>query len=114
MFQKKRVEKLKTQILCPVTFFENLAVYEIRWENIVEWSKPQMTIWRMRIACSIPKATNTQSGCVILIAFPLQQWLHERASMFRYTYIASLVMFYFCLCPGFIIGTCALINAHWI
>jgi hypothetical protein len=25
---------------------------------------------------------------VILIAFPLQQWLHKRASMLRYTYIA--------------------------
>ena len=25
------------------------------------------------------------------IAFPLQQWLHERASVLRYTYIACLV-----------------------
>jgi hypothetical protein len=30
----------------------------------------------------------THSGCVILNAFPLQQWLHERASMLRYMYIA--------------------------
>jgi hypothetical protein len=29
--------------------------------------------------------------CAILIAFPLQQWLRERASMLRYTYIACLV-----------------------
>ena len=28
---------------------------------------------------------------VILIAFPMQQWLHECASMLRYTYIAGLV-----------------------
>jgi len=27
----------------------------------------------------------------ILIAFPQQQWLHERASMLRYTYIAYIV-----------------------
>jgi len=33
----------------------------------------------------IPKATNTHSGCVILIAFPIQRWLHEHASMLRYT-----------------------------
>jgi hypothetical protein len=33
----------------------------------------------------------THSGCVILIAFPLQQWLHERASVLRYTYIACLI-----------------------
>jgi hypothetical protein len=50
-----------------------------------------MTIWCMRIACFIPKATNKHSHYVILIAFPQQQWLHERASMLHYTYIACLV-----------------------
>jgi len=40
-----------------------------------------MKIWRMRISCWIPKAINTHSGCVILIAFPLQQCLHESPSM---------------------------------
>jgi hypothetical protein len=48
-------------------------------------------IWRMRIACWIPKATETHSEYVILIALPQQQWLHELASMLRYTYIAYLV-----------------------
>jgi len=47
-----------------------------------------MKIWHMCIACWIPKATNTHSEYVILIAFPQQQWLHERASMLRHTYIA--------------------------
>ena len=51
-----------------------------------------MTMWRMHIACWIPNATSTFTGCVIVIAFPLQQWLHERAAMLRYTYIASLVL----------------------
>jgi hypothetical protein len=46
----------------------------------------------MRIAGWIPKATNTHSQYVILIAFPLQQWLHENASMLCYTYIACLVL----------------------
>ena len=32
------------------------------WKNIVEPNGPQMTIWRMRIACCIPKAaTRTQN-----------------------------------------------------
>jgi len=31
------------------------------WKNIVERGRAQMTIWRMRIACWIPKATNTHS-----------------------------------------------------
>jgi len=61
------------------------------WENIVR-GRPQMTMWGMRIACWIPKATNTHTGYVILIVFPLQQWLHERASMLRYTYIACLAL----------------------
>jgi hypothetical protein len=39
----------------------------------------------------MPKATNTHSEYVILIAFPRQQGLHERASVLRYTYIACLV-----------------------
>ena len=60
---------------------ENRAVYEIMWENIVERGRPQMTIWRMRIARWIPKATNTHSEYVIIIAFPLQQWLREWASV---------------------------------
>jgi hypothetical protein len=50
-----------------------------------------MTIWHTPIACWITKATNTHSQYVILIHFPLQQWLHETASMFRYTNIACLV-----------------------
>jgi hypothetical protein len=46
-----------------------------------------MTIWHMVIAWWVPEATNTHSGCEILIAFLLQIQLHERASMPRYTYI---------------------------
>jgi hypothetical protein len=50
-----------------------------------------MTTWRMRVACWIPKVKSTTSERVILIAFALQQWLHERATLLRYTYIACLV-----------------------
>jgi hypothetical protein len=38
------------------------------------------------------KATNTHSEYVILIAFPLQKLLLERASMLRYTYTACLAL----------------------
>jgi hypothetical protein len=51
-----------------------------------------MAIRLMRIACWTPGATNKHSGCVILSAFPLQQWLHEGASLLRYTYIACIVI----------------------
>jgi len=38
--------------------------YEIMWKNTVKRSRPQMTIWRMRIACWILKATNTHTEVV--------------------------------------------------
>ena len=39
----------------------------------------------------ITEAKNTHAEYVLLIAFPLQQWLVERASMLHCTYIARLV-----------------------
>jgi hypothetical protein len=36
MFQKKVVEKIKTQILCSKTFSDHRAVYEIMLKNILE------------------------------------------------------------------------------
>ena len=50
-----------------------------------------MTTWRMHIACWIPKPTNTHTEYIIIVPFLLQQWLHERASVLRFTCIASLV-----------------------
>jgi len=56
MFQKKDVEKLETHTLCSITIFADRAVYEIVWRNTVEQGRPQMTVWRVRIACCIPNA----------------------------------------------------------
>ena len=44
-----------------VVFFGNCAFYDIAWKNIVEPDRSQTTLWRMRIACWIPKAANTQN-----------------------------------------------------
>jgi len=68
-------------------FPENRAVYAIMWKNTVDPDRTQMTTWRMRIACWIPKVTHTYSEHIILF-IPLQQWLRERASMLRYMHIA--------------------------
>ena len=73
------------------SFSENGASYGIMWKNILEPQKPYRIICLMCISCWVPKPTNTHSENVILIAFVLQQWLHERSSMLRYTYIACLV-----------------------
>ena len=51
------------------------------------------SIRRMRIACRLPNVTNTHSEYVILISFPQQQWMHERASMLRW--YAHYLSYYF-------------------
>jgi len=43
----------------------------------------------MRIACWTTKATNTLSEYVIIIAFLLQQWLHEHASLLLYSGVSQ-------------------------
>jgi len=93
-FQTNVVEEIKRNIL------RSIYIYIFKscrlWDNVEKYCRaghrPQMTIWRMRISCWIPKSTNTHSEYVTLIAFPLQQRLLERASMLRYTYFASLVI----------------------
>jgi hypothetical protein len=79
-----------------IFFFEIRAVYVIMLKKYGRAAQATVdsTIRRMRISCWLTKATNTHSGYAILIAFPQQQWLHDRASMLRHTYIASLVPIY--------------------
>ena len=72
-------------------FFENRAVYEILWKDLLERGRPQMTLRRMRITCWLPKAAIAHTDSVILLV-PLQKWLHERVSMLRNTYVASHVL----------------------
>jgi len=57
---------------------ENRAVNDIMWKYFVEPDRSQMTIWLIRIAFWIPKATNTQS---------------EHASVLHYTYIACILVY---------------------
>ena len=51
------------------------------------------TIWRMRFAYWIAKATDTHSEYVILIVFLRQQWLSESASLLRYSTLAALLKY---------------------
>jgi len=79
-----------------------------------------MTIWRKRIARWITKAINTHPEYVILIAFPLQQWLQQRASMYvRYTFIACLVLFWpllpsLCRCRGLLLHLIIFNETHTV
>jgi hypothetical protein len=53
------------------------------WKNIAELDGSHLTIWRKPVACWVTMATNALSENKIFFAFPLQQWLHERALMLR-------------------------------
>jgi hypothetical protein len=76
-------------------FFENRAVCDVMWKNMAERGRPQTTIWRMRTACMVTEATDTHSEYVIVIAFPLQQWLDERTPVLRHTCILSFLLHVF-------------------
>jgi len=54
MFQTKFVGKFRTHNLCSVTFVEIRAIYKITLK-ILYSGAGHMKIWRMRVACWIPK-----------------------------------------------------------
>jgi hypothetical protein len=94
MFQTKFVRKNQNKHFS----FNNIFIFEngaVLWDNVEKYYRAvQATddhiILHMRIACWIPKATNTPSEYVY--CFPLQKCLYERAPMLRYTYIACLLL----------------------
>jgi len=57
----KSCRENQTHILSSITFFENHAIYEVMWKNLVEPENKQITMWHLHIARWIPEATNTHS-----------------------------------------------------
>jgi hypothetical protein len=89
MLRTKAVERIKTLLRWITLFFSRKScLYEIMWNNIGTRDRPQITIWRMRIVRWIHKLqTHTQNVKCLLLSH-CKQWLHERASVLRCTYIA--------------------------
>ena len=97
MFQKKKscIENQNTHFVFNnfFYFFENCAICEIMWENVVERSRPHLTRWRMRNACRISQATNTHSEVIMLLfhcyndCTNMPQWYVIRALFVLYTYL---------------------------
>jgi hypothetical protein len=76
----------QTNLLCPIAVFAKILPFMRKCEeNNVERGRPQIKTWRIRDACRLIQATNTHSEYVILIAFPLQQCLHEGGCVLRHT-----------------------------
>ena len=65
------------------------------WKNIVQPDRPQTIVWRTLMTCWITKFTNPHSEYVIFIVFLLQQWLHKRAWMLRYSALSVLLIMCF-------------------
>jgi hypothetical protein len=85
MFHTKVLEIIKTHILCSITFIR--ISYRL-WGNVEKYVTARQTtddsiIRRMRFACWITTATSAHSAYLILIAFPRQQRLRERAWILR-------------------------------
>jgi hypothetical protein len=90
--QTKVVENFKTHILCSTIILRKM--YRL-WDNVEKYGRTgraKMKIWRMHIACWIPKDTNTHPEYVILTALLLQQYLHESSSILQYKYFVCLVI----------------------
>jgi hypothetical protein len=91
-FRQNRGENQNTHFMFSILFPKILHL----WGNVEKYCTAGQTAdYNMAHthACWIPKTTNTHSEYVIIIAFPLQQWLYERDSLLRYTYVACLVYF---------------------
>jgi hypothetical protein len=82
----RNTKQIKTYILHSITFSWKSCHL---WDNVEKYGKAghatgDNIIWCMCFTCQITKDTDTHSEYVILIAFPRQQGLCERASTLRY------------------------------
>jgi hypothetical protein len=104
-------------ILCSVTLFRKSCP---SGDNVEKPDRPEITVWRMSVACWIAKAADTSSEYVIQL-FPRQQWFPELATMLRlhvhcpscyhhhrcfYYVISKLIIiisifYYYCILPGY-------------
>jgi hypothetical protein len=93
---KSCIENQNTQFMFDNVFPGYRVVCEIVWKKYgrTRQTTDDNIIRPTRFACWITKATDTHSQYVMLITFPRQQWLQERASLLRYTYIDCLLLLY--------------------
>jgi hypothetical protein len=96
MFQTKVVEKVKTRILCSITFFFQKSFR--LWDNVEQYGTARQAtddniIRRMRFPCWITNTTDTHSEHVIqrLLLFHDNNGYANAPQCYICTYIASLV-----------------------
>jgi len=70
MFPTNTVNKIKSRFISNNLFPpENRASFDVTRTNMVEADRAQMTIWRVRSACWVTKATNTLKTMKYLLVF---------------------------------------------
>jgi len=83
MFQTNLVEKIETYILYFIAVFRNSCCL---WDNVEKYCRTEQATDE-----NMAHAHCVLQYCLILAAFPLVQWLHERALLLRCTYIACIL-----------------------
>ena len=75
MSRTKRLNQ-NTHFVLSNFFLENLALYEVMWKNIVERAIDDNVT---HAHCMLDTSGYKYTQVVLLIAFPLPEWLYERA-----------------------------------
>jgi hypothetical protein len=88
----KPVEKIKTHILCSVSFFSPKSCRS--WKNVDKfcWAEQTTVDNTAHALCVLDNWGSLQY--VMIITFPLQEWLRERCSVLRYKYIFTFRLTY--------------------
>jgi hypothetical protein len=99
VFQTNIVEKIKTNILCSITFFRNSRRL---WDNAGKYgwagqAADEYITRRKGFAWWVAKNTNTNSEYAIPTVFPHQQWLRGPPHVMIYIRCMSLFIFFPCI-----------------
>ena len=99
-FRIKIVEKIKIFCFQQILLFKNRTVYEIIWKYMLVPDRPQVTLWRMRFACWISKATNIYSEYVFFFFFHFNSGYANAPQCHVIRTLACLVTISCHLCRG--------------
>jgi len=93
MFQNTSCRQNQTFYI-QLPFSDNRVIYELMWGKNGTARQATDGSWmrRMRSACCMAMTTDTNLEYVIFIALPPRQWLNEFTLVFRYKYIACLLL----------------------
>jgi hypothetical protein len=104
MLQATSVEEMKNTRFCSVPSFSKIVpLIDSVCQDTVALCRPQNTILPCTLNAGHLRLQNTHSEYVTIIAFPLQQRSHERASVLRHTtLLADLLLLLLLLSTDFI------------